>query len=34
MEQDAYKSTASMSNFIFTVVMKVWVKPSVLVSKF
>ena len=31
---DAYKSTSSTSNFIFIVVMKVWVKSSVFTSKF
>ena len=32
--RDAYESTSSASNFIFTVAMKVRVKPSVFASKF
>ena len=28
MSRDAYKSTSSISNFIFTVIMKEWVKVS------
>ena len=31
--RDAYKLTSSASNFIFTVVMKVQVKPSVLAKQ-
>ena len=33
-KNDAYKSMSSAANFIFTVTMKVRVKPSVFTSKF